>query len=151
VIACKILVGKPEGKRKLPRPRCMWKDNIVTCYSDYRRVLDWHRRLLDHGVHFTIHYSAYTLQLTTTEPLLFLWRLRIQLCNHCCNQLLWRPLPSLVITDSELSHHGSRRPSYIAREQTTKKTPYPIPLLSYDVITGTVSKENNSSSDCCVA
>jgi hypothetical protein len=23
--ACKILVGKPEGKRKLVRPRCRWK------------------------------------------------------------------------------------------------------------------------------
>jgi hypothetical protein len=46
--------------------------------------------------------------------------------SNCCNQLLWHPLPSLVITDSELSDHGCRRPSYIAREQTTKKTPSPI-------------------------
>jgi hypothetical protein len=23
-----ILVGKPEGKRPLRRPRCMWEDNI---------------------------------------------------------------------------------------------------------------------------
>jgi hypothetical protein len=37
----------------------------------------------------------------------------------------------------ELSDHGCRRPSYIAREQTIKKTPSPIPLLLYDVITGT--------------
>jgi hypothetical protein len=125
--------------------------HIVTCYSDYRRVLDWQLRLLDHSVHFTIHYSAYTLQLTTTESLLFLWRLLLQLCNHCCNQLLWHPLPSLVITDSELSHHGCRRPNSIAREQTTKKTPSPIPVLLYDVITGTGPKENNSSFHCCVA
>jgi hypothetical protein len=31
---------------------------------------------------------------------------------------------------------------YIAREQTTEKTPPPIPLLLYDVITGTDPKEN---------
>jgi hypothetical protein len=26
--ACKVLVGKPEGKRPLRRPRCRWVDNI---------------------------------------------------------------------------------------------------------------------------
>jgi hypothetical protein len=26
--ACRILVGKPEGKRPLERSRCMWMDNI---------------------------------------------------------------------------------------------------------------------------
>jgi hypothetical protein len=26
--ACRILVGKPEGKRPLGRPRCRWVDNI---------------------------------------------------------------------------------------------------------------------------
>jgi hypothetical protein len=26
--ACKILVGKPEGKRSLGRPACRWEDNI---------------------------------------------------------------------------------------------------------------------------
>jgi hypothetical protein len=25
--ACRILVGKPEGKRPLGRPRCTWVDN----------------------------------------------------------------------------------------------------------------------------
>jgi hypothetical protein len=67
--------------------------------GDYiRRVLDWQLDLLDHN---QLHNSVtvyYTLQLTTTESLLFLWRLRIQLCNRCCNLLLWHPLPSLVIT-----------------------------------------------------
>jgi hypothetical protein len=28
--ACKILVGKPESKRQLGRPRRRWKDNIKT-------------------------------------------------------------------------------------------------------------------------
>jgi len=26
--ACRVLVGKPEGKRPLGRPRCRWVDNI---------------------------------------------------------------------------------------------------------------------------
>jgi hypothetical protein len=26
--ACRILVGKPEGKRPLGRPKCRWVDNI---------------------------------------------------------------------------------------------------------------------------
>jgi hypothetical protein len=26
--ACRLLVGKPEGKRLLGRPRCRWVDNI---------------------------------------------------------------------------------------------------------------------------
>jgi hypothetical protein len=26
--ACRILVGKPEGKTPLGRPRCRWEDNI---------------------------------------------------------------------------------------------------------------------------
>jgi hypothetical protein len=27
--ACRILVGKPEGKRPLGRPRCRWVNNII--------------------------------------------------------------------------------------------------------------------------
>jgi hypothetical protein len=27
-VAYKLLVGKPEGKRPLGRPKCRWKDNI---------------------------------------------------------------------------------------------------------------------------
>jgi hypothetical protein len=53
-----------------------------------------------YGITNQLHtiYSAYTLQLTTTESLLFLWRLRLQFCNHRCNQLLWHPLPSFHFT-----------------------------------------------------
>jgi hypothetical protein len=25
---CRVLVGKPEGKRPVGRPRCRWEDNI---------------------------------------------------------------------------------------------------------------------------
>jgi hypothetical protein len=41
-IACRILVGKPEGKRPLGRPRGRWVDNIK---MDLREigwgVMDW--------------------------------------------------------------------------------------------------------------
>jgi hypothetical protein len=33
--ACRILVGKPEEKRPLGRPRCRWMDNIK---MDFREV-----------------------------------------------------------------------------------------------------------------
>jgi hypothetical protein len=40
--ACKIFVGKPEGKRPLGRQRCRWVDNIKI---DVREigwgVIDW--------------------------------------------------------------------------------------------------------------
>jgi hypothetical protein len=35
--ACRILVGKPEGKRLLERPRCRWVDNIKIDL----RVIEW--------------------------------------------------------------------------------------------------------------
>jgi hypothetical protein len=28
--ACRIVVGKPEGKRSMGRPRCRWEDEIKT-------------------------------------------------------------------------------------------------------------------------
>jgi hypothetical protein len=41
-IACRILVGKPEGKRPLGRPRHRWEDNIK---MDLREIelggMDW--------------------------------------------------------------------------------------------------------------
>jgi hypothetical protein len=49
------------------------------------------------GSHTVTHnYSVYTSDLTTIESILLLRRPRLQLCNHCCNQLLWRPLPLLT-------------------------------------------------------
>jgi hypothetical protein len=40
--ACRISVGKPEGKRPQGRPRCRWEDNIK---MDLRRIgwggMDW--------------------------------------------------------------------------------------------------------------
>jgi hypothetical protein len=35
--ACRILVGKPEGKRSLGRPKRRWVDNIKI----YLRALGW--------------------------------------------------------------------------------------------------------------
>jgi hypothetical protein len=61
------------------------------CGDYIRRVLDWQLDLLDHTQLHTI--TVYTLyDSTTTELLLSLWRPRLPLCN----QLLWRPLPSLT-------------------------------------------------------
>jgi hypothetical protein len=34
--ACRILVGKPEGKRPLGRPTCKWKGNIKTDIREIR-------------------------------------------------------------------------------------------------------------------
>ena len=31
---CKVVVGKPEGKRPLGRPRCRWEDNIKMDIQD---------------------------------------------------------------------------------------------------------------------
>jgi hypothetical protein len=40
--ACKILVGKPEGKRPLGRPRCRWEDNIKMGLREIGfRDVDW--------------------------------------------------------------------------------------------------------------
>ena len=38
----KVLVGKPEGKRPLGRPRCRWEDNIKMDHQEVGRSCgDW--------------------------------------------------------------------------------------------------------------
>ena len=38
----KVLVGKPEGKRPLGRPRHIWEDNIKTDLQEVRcKGMDW--------------------------------------------------------------------------------------------------------------
>jgi hypothetical protein len=38
----RVLVGKPEGKRPLGRPRCRWEDNIKMDLQDVRcGFMDW--------------------------------------------------------------------------------------------------------------
>jgi hypothetical protein len=39
--ACRILVGKPEGKRPLGRPRRRWVDNIKMDLRDKWDGMDW--------------------------------------------------------------------------------------------------------------
>jgi len=40
--AYNILVGKPEGKRSLGRPRCRWEDNIRMDLREIRwEVVNW--------------------------------------------------------------------------------------------------------------
>jgi hypothetical protein len=38
--AYRILVGKPEGKRQLGRPRCRWEDNIRMDIE--RDMMEWY-------------------------------------------------------------------------------------------------------------
>ena len=37
----RVLVGKPEGKRPLGRPRCKWEDNIKTDLREVGGGGDW--------------------------------------------------------------------------------------------------------------
>ena len=37
----RVLVGKPEGKRPLGRPRRRWEDNIKMDLREVGRVRDW--------------------------------------------------------------------------------------------------------------
>jgi len=37
----RVLVGKPEGKRPLGRPRCRWVDNIKMDLREVGGVGDW--------------------------------------------------------------------------------------------------------------
>jgi hypothetical protein len=39
--AYNILVGKPEGKRPLGRPRCRWEDNIMDLKERRWEDVDW--------------------------------------------------------------------------------------------------------------
>jgi hypothetical protein len=40
--ACRLLVGKPEGKGSLGRPRCRWLDNIRMDLGEVRwGGVDW--------------------------------------------------------------------------------------------------------------
>jgi len=46
VIGIQGLVGKPEGKRPLGRPRCRWEDNIKT---DLQKFRCWFMDCIDLG------------------------------------------------------------------------------------------------------
>jgi hypothetical protein len=38
----RVLLGKPEGKRPLGKPRCRWEDNIEMDLQEMRwRGMDW--------------------------------------------------------------------------------------------------------------
>jgi hypothetical protein len=46
----RVLVGKPEGKRPLGRPRRRWEDNIKMDLQDVRcRDIDWIKLAQDRG------------------------------------------------------------------------------------------------------
>jgi hypothetical protein len=44
--AYRVLVGKPEGRRPLGRPRCRWEDNIKM----YFREVGWGNELDRYGL-----------------------------------------------------------------------------------------------------
>jgi hypothetical protein len=47
---CRVLVGKPEGKRPLARPRFRWKDNIKINLQEVGcGVMDWIDLIQDRG------------------------------------------------------------------------------------------------------
>jgi hypothetical protein len=37
----RVLLGKPEGKRPLGRPRCGWEDNINMDLQDLDEAMNW--------------------------------------------------------------------------------------------------------------
>jgi hypothetical protein len=39
--ACRVLVGKPDGKRQLVRPRCTWKDNSNRDLQNVGEGMNW--------------------------------------------------------------------------------------------------------------
>ena len=46
----RVLVGKPEGKRPLGRPRCRWEDNIKTDLQEMGcGGMDWIELAQDRG------------------------------------------------------------------------------------------------------
>jgi hypothetical protein len=126
-----------------------------------RRVLDWQLDLLDHTqLHtitvYTLHNSQELSLLSSTEdlgsntattaatnsygvPCHYSLTGAAPLSNtlplNCWTRNCWLPLAL----------------NYIAREQTTKKTPLRFPYCWNDVITGTDPKENAGRFHCCVA
>jgi len=39
--ACRVFVGRSEGKRALGRPRCRWEDNIKIHLHEMKEGVEW--------------------------------------------------------------------------------------------------------------
>jgi hypothetical protein len=61
---------------------------ICHVLSDYRRVLDWQLRLLDHNVHFTIYYG--TIHCLPSAESLLGWAQDLLHTQLTSLALLWR-------------------------------------------------------------
>jgi hypothetical protein len=52
---CRLLVGKPEGKRPLGRPRCRWIDNIkMDLLEKGLSAVDWWRVLVNSAMNLRV-------------------------------------------------------------------------------------------------
>ena len=54
----RVLVGKPEGKRPLGRPRRRWEDNINTDFREVGGVGDWMELAQDREIWRTLVYTV---------------------------------------------------------------------------------------------
>jgi hypothetical protein len=71
----------------LTRYNTMLTTRICTTYFKIKVCVDYNRRVLDLQLDLLDHTQLQCIHFITHNN-------RIQLCNHCCNQLLWRPFPS---------------------------------------------------------
>jgi len=59
----RVLVGKPEGRRPLGRPRRRWEDNIKTDLQEVERGgLDWIELALDRDSWRALVYAVMNLR-----------------------------------------------------------------------------------------
>jgi hypothetical protein len=153
-----LTASSPEGARHLGTERGEMVPGPVANVTPYkymniyiRRVLACQLDLLDHTqLHTITVYTLYNFAVYYSTCRVFsLYLLKIPVPTAATNSYGISCHHSLSVNYLlELSHHGCRRPSYTAREQTTKKTPSPILPLLYDVFTGMDPKENISSFYC---
>jgi hypothetical protein len=101
--------------------------HTITVYTLYNSLLQLQLFSEDYCSARTLtrNWNCPRLSLVTNSTLSISEDSGSNCCNHCCNQLLWRPLP--LFTNWLLTVPVTL--NYIARERTTKKAPTKIPLL----------------------
>jgi hypothetical protein len=61
---CRVLVGKPEGKRSLGRPRCKWENNINPLNAELNHICHLLALL---GAHRILHVSRIRVKMNLQE------------------------------------------------------------------------------------